>query len=439
LKNSTGSFVLVSHNRYLLDSVCTSVWEQENGKIERYAGNYSAYRAEKLMKIEKSESAARRQELTIERLEFQIRRLKSWASVYDNPGLARRAKNFERRIERMGEVERIREDNRGLGLKFQNAKTQGDIALDVQNYTRAYGTNPPLIERATFRIRQGERVALVGANGTGKSTLFKDVVALGRWEHETLRVGRAMKVGYMAQMAEVLNPKALLRDEMMRLAGLRRNDAESLLHRFLFTRDDLDKSCGVLSGGEKARVQLAALMASGANFLLLDEPTNHLDIRSRESVEDALEDFPGTLFVISHDRYFLDKIVDRVLYLDPPEITPYEGNFSEFWATRNKRRDEELEEKRLMRERKRLTLKAGRENKLKRIRFDSKRFTFLENEIQRLEARRDGLVSDVEREREKGNTKREETKRKRLEDILAELNKVYEEWFLMGDKRDTYS
>ncbi len=433
LGDSNLSFILVSHNRYLLDNVCTKIWEFEFGKIEVYKGNYSAYRAEKLLRMEKVEAALKRQQRERERLLFQVQRLKSWASVYDNPKLARTAKRFERRIEKMKPIEKIRDDRRTLGVSFQGERTRGDIALDVKNYNCTFGNAPPLIKDATFRICQGERVALVGANGTGKTTLFSTIVREGRWENETLRVGKAMRIGYFSQLGETLETKNSLLYEMMRLGGLLKNEAESMLHRFLFTRDDIEKPVSVLSGGEKARLQLAGIIARHPNFLLLDEPTNHLDIQSRETVEDALEEFEGTLFVISHDRYFLDKMVERVLYIAPPKIVTYEGNFSDFWSLRKEelqRQNEKREQ-----EKRRLRRETKKEKQSPKIRFDAKRFLFLEHEIERLENNKRRLLDEVQREHKKGNEKRKGQKLDILEKTEIQLNLLYEEWFTLGDRK----
>ena len=439
LRRYRGALLLVSHNRYLLDTVTNTTWELERAKIEQFGGNYSFYRSEKLVRQEKAEAAAKRAERDINRLSFQIQRLKSWASVYDNPKLARTAKRFERRVEELKEDTKVtREDTRRLGLRLAGSATKGDIALDVVDYSRRHGDGGLLFENVSFRVGQGERVALVGPNGSGKTTFLRDVIHEGRWESDTLRVGRAMKMGYLSQTGEELNRDNGLTDELMRMAGLRRGEAEALLYRFLFGHDDLDKPVSVLSGGERVRLQLAALMAGGSNFLMLDEPTNHLDVFSREAVEDALEDFAGTIFVVSHDRYFLDKIAERVIAVKTPSIESYDGNFSEFWEVykqiREQAADEAAEKKRAEKEAK----KQKRLERFKKLKFNAERFRWLEQEIARLDQRRRQLEDEVAREREKGNRKREAAKQEKLNETREQLEMIWAEWTAMGDRKADY-
>lgn len=436
LKQFRGAVVLVSHNRYLLDSVCKSIWELENGKIEPYAGNYSAYRAEKLQKLERQEAEVKRAQREAGRLKFQIQRLKSWASVYDNPKLARTAKRFEKRVEELESKEVKREDTRKIGLQFGAERTKGDIALDVRHYSKQFGDAPPLFKDVTVRLQQGDTAALVGPNGTGKSTFLKDVLQEARWENETLRMGKAMRVGYLSQMGDELERKNDLITELLRMSGLRRNEGEALLYRFMFKRDDFEKNVGVLSGGERVRLQLAALMSSDANFLILDEPTNHLDVFSREAVEDALEEYPGTLLVVSHDRYFLDKIARRVLFVQNADMESFDGNFSEFWYKWKDLR--EAEQQQLLEAEKREKEKTKSKRNLRRVRFNAERFKFLEEEIARLEAQKERLSGEIDREREKGNRKREQQKRDTFARTEADLEEIYEEWFAMGDKKNEY-
>ena len=229
-------------------------------------------------------------------------------------------------------------------------------------------------------------------------------------------------------------------EEAMRLTGLLKGEAADLVHRFLFTHDDLEKPIKVLSGGEKARLQLAVLMHSGAGMLLLDEPTNHLDINSREAVEDALEEFPGTLVVVSHDRYFLNKLADRILHFLPPDITPYDGNFNDFWE-KNKHRYKSTDRSGrgfIKRRTSRISFNEdykGTKLKSKRLKFDPQRFRELEAEIKRLEDVRPNIEEELDKLVAKGKGNRAASRRRRLIDIDRKLDELYDEWLLLGEKK----
>ena len=434
------AFVIVSHNRYLLDKVCNQVWELNRSELTTYTGNYSQYRQEKLSAQLRQEMEFKRAQKDINRLQFNIQRLKSWASVYDNPALAKTAKIFEKRVEKLQQYEKPTGDGKKMNFRFLTPPQKGNIALDVKSYTKQFDGHPPLLENVSFLISKGERVAFVGNNGTGKSSLLKDIVDEGRWESDVLRVGKSVQVGYFAQLGENLDPKSSLVENAMKMTGMLRGNATDLLHRFLFTRDDLEKNVSVLSGGEKARLQLAVLVSSGADMLLLDEPTNHLDIPSREAVEDALEEFPGTLLFVSHDRYFLDKLSDQVVHFEPPNVTAYDGNFTEFWS---KRKKSATAVKPLghspMDGKKPLSKKVSDKPKQKKLKFDPQRFKELDAEIHRLEASIPEIEQEYETLLQKGKTVRAEHRRKRLKKINHKLEKLYDEWLILGEKKKKWS
>jgi len=444
LSSSPKAYIIVSHNRYMLDRVCGRIWELDRGKMEDYTGNYSDYRHEKLTRQLAQESAFKRAQKDIARLNFNIQRLKSWASVYDNPKLAKTAKQFERRVEKLEKVEKPTGDGRKLLFRFLEKPPQGKIALEAKHYRKQFDGSPPLLDNINFLITQGERVAFIGDNGTGKSSLIKDVIEHGSWENPNLRTGKSVSVAYFSQLGENLELKVSVVEETMRLTRLLKGDAANLLHRFLFTRDDLDKRVEVLSGGETARLQLAVLMHSGAGMLLLDEPTNHLDINSREAVEDALEEYPGTLIIVSHDRYFLNKLADRILHFTPPDIHPYDGNFSDFWkkhrhkyqaarktghghlAFRRSRDSDAFSDGDSGKKK-----KTGR----KRRKFDSNRFREIENEIHRLENVRPEVEAEMAKLQAKGKTTRARSRHRRLEEIDVKMKELYREWVVLGEKK----
>ncbi|MFH0766325.1 MAG: ABC-F family ATP-binding cassette domain-containing protein [Calditrichota bacterium] len=437
------AFIIVSHHRYTLDRVCRRIWELDRGRLEQYTGNYSSYRAEKLTRQLAQEAAYRRAQKEISRLEFNIQRLKAWSSVYDNPKLARTARVFEKRV---GELENIEKPTSDKTFKFRllTKPPQGRIAIEAKNYRKQFDEEAPLLDDVHFLIAQGERIAFVGDNGTGKTSLMKDIVEIGRWENPVLRVGKSVRLAYYSQLGENLTPRASLVDEAMRLTGFLKGEASELLHRFMFTRDDLEKTVQVLSGGETARLQLAALVVSGADMLLLDEPTNHLDIASREAVEDALEEYPGTLVVISHDRYFLDKLADRVFYFEPPHLIEYEGNFSEFWEKKKKNEVQiQTSSKRpnLLRRRSPQDTKeppSKKKVKLQRLKFDPQRFRELEAEIARLEELRPAIQDELRQLEAKGKDIRAERRRIRLTELDRQLDTLYAEWVTLGERKRSW-
>jgi ATP-binding cassette subfamily F protein 3 len=440
LKSSDKAFIIVSHNRYTLDRVCAKIWELEKGLFESYTGNYSDYKREKLTRQLAQEAAYKRAQQEIHRLEFNIQRLKAWSSVYDNPKLAKTAKIFEKRVEGLKEIEK---PGKGKILRFrlQTMPTKGKIALEAKGYRKQFEPDPALLENVNFLITQGERVAFVGDNGTGKSSLIKDVIDEGRWENPVLRVGKSVTTGYYSQLGENIDRNVTVVEEAMRHTGLLRGSAADLLHRFLFTRDDLEKYVSVLSGGELSRLQLAILVHSGAGMLLLDEPTNHLDINSREAVEDALEEYPGTLVIISHDRYFLDKLADRILHFTPPDVTAYDGNFSDFWKKNKHRYRSEAKSGSGFVIRKTQSVdssSSGKKKTIKKQKFDPQRFKTIETEIKRLEEIKPEIEVEMEKLEAKGKNTRATKRRERLDDINVKLDELYKEWLTLGEKKKNW-
>jgi ATP-binding cassette, subfamily F, member 3 len=333
LRQCEQTIVLVSHNRYLLDRVVDSVLEIDAGGLMRFTGNYSAYRAEKTRQLLAQQVAFQAQQREVQRLESMIKRFQLWASMTDDPRQARRARNKQRVLDRMDRIDRPDLDPQRIDPLFQVRDAAGDIALQLKRYTRLQGQKL-LFDQVDVHLAHGDRVGLIGANGTGKSTLFRDIVEHGAWDNQEIRIGPRVRLGYYAQEHETIDSTRTILREMQELPGVGRDRAFSVLSRFLFRWEDMERVIGTLSGGEKSRVQLARLMLSDVNFLLLDEPTNHLDLFSRERVEEALEEFTGTLLVISHDRYFLDRIVERVVEIQPPALRGYVGGFSQYWETR---------------------------------------------------------------------------------------------------------
>ena len=335
LTSFKGTVLIVSHNRYLLDRVVGGVLELEDGRVHTYHGGYSDYRATKLRGLIAQQRDYVVNQRRLAQLEALVKRFEQIARSKSDPAWGKRLRARKSQLEREKRqaVERPVLSRKAISADFTTEAARSDIALRVRGYSRSFGDRN-LFDGVDLDIASGERVALVGPNGAGKTTLLRDIVQHGAWESRTLRIGPSIRIGYAAQEQEVLRRERTILEEVGADAAIGRSEAFALLRRFLFGWDDLPKKVEDLSGGERNRLQLARLMAAKPSFLVLDEPTNHLDIPTREAVEEALEGYEGTLLVVSHDRYFLDKVVDRVVEVRDGKLVSFDGNFSEFWHAR---------------------------------------------------------------------------------------------------------
>lgn len=328
LKAYKGTIMIVSHDRYFLDQTVTRIFEVENHKLYTYNCSYSGYAEQKRQRREAQMRKYQNQQKEIARQEEMIRRFKQRGTEL----LAKRAASREKRLAAM-DLEEKPEALRGkMKLQFhQNFKSGNDV-LFAEDLSKSfgYGSNRKhLFSNVGFDIKRGERICIVGANGVGKTTLLK--IIMGQLESGSgrLKVGHNVEFGYYDQEQQLLNGSNTVLDELHDAYRLYTDtELRSILGRFLFQGDQVFLEVGSLSGGEKARLSLLKMMLSGANVLVLDEPTNHLDIESKEVFEDALMEFPGTVIVVSHDRYFLNKIPTRIFELGHEGITPYLGTYN---------------------------------------------------------------------------------------------------------------
>jgi ATP-binding cassette, subfamily F, member 3 len=329
-----GAVVIVSHDRYLLDIVSEEIAELEDGKLRVYPGNYSEYAFEKKQKLLKLQQMYQIQQHEIRRLEFSIRRLLGWGAG-QNEKFVRRAHSMQKRVDKIERVDKPVMERRGIGLDLSAAQRGSNKVLEITHLAKSFD-GLQILTDANLLVWHGERVGLIGPNGAGKTVLFRCVLGEEEPSSGQVIVGPASTIAYYAQEHQTLVYDNTLADEVRRVRPMVDRELFGLLGRFLFTASDAKKRIRDLSGGEKARVQMIKLMLSGANFLLLDEPTNNLDIQSAELLEDALEDYDGTLLVISHDRYFLDNVVNRILELDGGTTAEYLGNYT-YYAERKGR------------------------------------------------------------------------------------------------------
>jgi ATP-binding cassette subfamily F protein 3 len=331
VRNLPFAVLLVSHDRRMLDRVAGAVLELESGVLTRYSGNYSAYRLEKLQRAAGQGQDWQADRKRVERLEALVRRFAEIARSRPDPAWGKRLRARRSQLARVKAeaTERPEIGNRDAGVSFLGEASKADLALAVHGYAKSYGEVSVLVP-SDFTILNGERVALVGPNGCGKTSFVRDLVDHGSWDNKELRIGPSMIVGYCAQHQDVFDPRETLEEAFLKILPTRR-EVFAHVSKFLFSYEDLSKGIGSLSGGELNRLQLARASALRANFLVLDEPTNHLDIPTREAVEEALADFEGTVLVVSHDRYFLEKVADRVVFIDDKRFIEYEGGFAEYW------------------------------------------------------------------------------------------------------------
>jgi ATP-binding cassette subfamily F protein 3 len=326
-----GAVIIVSHDRYLLDVVAEEIAELEDGHLTLYSGNYSEYAYEKNQKLASQEKAFEVQQREIRRLEFAIRRLGGWGAG-QNEKFVRRARSMQKRLDKIDRVEKPVLERRTIGLTLAASTHGSNKVVELRRLSKAFddahGRAQVVLHDLDLVVWHGERVGIIGPNGAGKTVLFRCLLGEEAPTSGEVIVGPSTTFGYYAQEHQTLDLESTLAQEITRGRWMNDRDMYGLLGRFLFRADDARKKVSDLSGGEKARVQMARLMMEGANCLLLDEPTNHLDIRSAEVLEQALEDYAGTIIVISHDRYFLDNVVDHIVELEDGRGTAYTGNFT---------------------------------------------------------------------------------------------------------------
>ncbi|PFA68292.1 ABC transporter ATP-binding protein [Bacillus sp. AFS015802] len=331
LKEYEGTVLCISHDRYFLDNVITKVYDLEDGELTIYHTNYSGFVKEKEERLMIEFQAYQEQQKKIKKMKEAIKRLKEWANQANPPNeaLHKRARNMERALERMEKIKRPILDRRKMGLEFEESDRSGKIVFSMDTVSKSYGEKT-LFENANLTVHFKDRTAIVGQNGTGKSTIIKMLLGEESSDTGAVKIGSNVKLGYLSQHFTTADPTVRLIDAFRDEVAVTEGDARHILARFLFYGPNVFRKVGQLSGGEKMRLRLAVLMHQDINFLVLDEPTNHLDIDSREVLEDALEDFKGTILAVSHDRYFLNKLFKKTYWIHQEEIYFFDGPYS--WA-----------------------------------------------------------------------------------------------------------
>jgi ATP-binding cassette subfamily F protein 3 len=329
LKDYAGAVLIVSHDRYFIDRVANKVLELDRGEGRVYTGNYSAYLNQREMELRLQTEQYERQQALIARTKAFIQRWKA------TPTRKRQAESREKMLERLEIIEKPKRARRAMGIRFEMEMESGDEVLELTDLGKAFPIEPEgrrtLWRDFTWQVRRGDRVALIGPNGCGKTTLLRCVLGLDMDYEGEIKTGQNVLTGYFSQGLDDLCDENTVLQEAMSL-GLEYQDARDLLGRFLFSGDEVEKPVKVLSGGERNRLMLAKLVMSKANLIILDEPTNHLDVASREALESAIRDFPGTLLFASHDRYFIDALATHLWIWQGEAIRVFKGSYSEYRA-----------------------------------------------------------------------------------------------------------
>ena len=416
-----GTVVTISHDRYFLDRIVTRVIEIADGKAEFYSGNYSFYAVEKERRFQERMKQYEKEQAKIEQLEKAAEQLRMWA-FQGMDKTYRRAISMEKRIERMRTTAKPTKAKK-MDARFSTAEFHGDEILALRNLAKSYG-DKHLFEGISLKIEGGERIALIGDNGTGKSTLIKMIMGELYPDDGRIRTGPQVKAAYLPQIIHFDHPDWNLVENMMAAKrGLSAQSARNRLAAYDFRGEDVLKPVSVLSGGEQSRLRLCMLMDDDINFLILDEPTNHLDIDSREWIEEAVEAYDGTLLFVSHDRYFINRFATRIWELADGTITDYPMGFAQY---RQMKAQEEAEKTELPKpvKGKAVTERPRPANRAQQA--ARKQLTICERDIAKTEERIAALDADMESAACDYEKLNELLKEK--EGVQAELDALYEKW-----------
>lgn len=435
LLNYKGAVVIVAHDRYFLDKVVTKIIEIERHQSTVYQGNYTEYAQKKQILRVAQINAYLNQQREIKHQEDVIEKLKS----FNREKSIKRAESREKALDKVDRLEKPVEEKNQMQLNLDPLLVSGKDVLHVEALSKSFEHNL-LFSNLTFDIYRGEKVAFIGANGTGKTTLLKIICDMIPADEGTIHLGANVQVGYYDQEHKGLHNENTLFDEIAdAYPDLTNTQIRNTLAAFLFTEDDVFKQIGDISGGEKGRVALAKLMLSGANFLILDEPTNHLDIVSKEILEDVINSYTGTVLYVSHDRYFINKTATRILNITERQVVNYIGNYDYYLEKKdelspsakgvlkgeeNQSFSDETDAKLDWKQQKELqAAKRKKENELKSV---EETISNLEDVSQQLEAKL------LEPENVTNSAKLNELTTK-LDQVKKELEKAYEQWELLAE------
>lgn len=429
LSSYRGGILIVSHDRYFMDRIVTGVVELDHHKATTYRGNYSRYVAQREERLKADTIAYEKQQEYIKKTEEYIDKYRAGIK-------SKMARGRQSQLNRLERLE-APETSHSLDFKFPSAAMSADKVLVLDHVSIGYKTDDPIIDDVSVVVRRGESVALIGPNGAGKSTMVKAIVGELFPIEGHIDIGNRVQVGYFSQEHEELHDRWQVVDEIINNYNFTEEKARNVLGSFLFKGDDVFKLVGDLSGGERARLALLKLFLQGDNFLILDEPTNHLDVPTREIVERALQQFGGTCFIISHDRYFLDQVSTRTLVLENKGFTEYLGNYSYYKEKLKEQQDisaltevvEEVAKEDVKSEAKTISPSPFDEPKKKTNTYMvEKQLAEVEEEIARLEATMKMYEVQLANPVVQQDLAEMENISKQLSDTESNLQKLYEKW-----------
>lgn len=428
LNEYSGSALIISHDRYFLDNVVTKIFHLENLNLKSYNGNYTEFMEKRKVELELLKKQYENQQREVERQEEIIKRFAN----YGGERYIRQAQSRQKILDKMKLIDKPMENMRKTKLRFEPKITSGREVLKVESLGKSFD-DFKLFEDINFNIYRGEKVGLIGPNGIGKTTLFKIVLGDMIPSEGNTQLGHHVHVGYFDQEQTKLNLEKTVIDEIWdENPTLDHYQIRTFLAQFMFIGDDIFKEIGDLSGGERSRLALLKLMLSEANFLLMDEPTNHLDIDSKEVLEDALQSYDGTILVISHDRYFLNRVVDKVIELNKEGLSEYLGNYDYYIEKKNEVVEEEEEEEKTktqlkLERKKERELREKERNKRKKIEELEELIKIQEEKLSEI----DNIMCNPDIYEEPEKVQQLAIKRDETENILETL---YEKWIILTEK-----
>lgn len=428
-----GAVVIVSHDRYFLDKTVSIVYEISRHRTKKYHGTYSNFLEQKALNFEQEMKEFEKQQTEIKKLEEFIQRNIVRAST------TKRAQSRRKQLEKMDKMDRPLGDESSASITFEITKRTGNDVLKIHDLSFRYdAVSQPIFKNLSLHVSRGESIALVGPNGVGKTTLLKNILGKLKPASGEIQLGSNVQIGYYDQeQANLSSHKTVLQELWDEYPSVNEKDIRTILGNFLFSGDDVLKPVQSLSGGEKARLALAKLRMQKANLLILDEPTNHLDIDSKEVLEAALIDFPGTIIFVSHDRYFINKIADRVVEMQKDGATMYLGDYDYYVEKKQEeeeiKRLEEEKEQQVVTNEKKLSFKEEKKRQSEQ-RKRERQITKLEEEIEKLEEELTIIEEKMTEPKVYENHEVALEYTTKSNEVKQQIEKLMEEWTLLQEE-----